>query len=300
VSSAIRAPCDVFDANRYAKGTGANSATSRDRVWQRTIVSAPPRLLQFRVSHYNEKVRWALDHKRWAHVRETLVPGFHIPRVRSLTSQNQLPVLVLDGIPLVGSSRILADIERRRPEPRLVPENPGERARALAIEKFFDDEVAPDLRRLFWSIYLRHPGLCARMATDGFSAATRVAWRAFFALARPRFRSNMGIDVARICTAHKRLGAYFDLLESEIGPSGYLVGDRFGLADLAAAAIMTAVVRPPEFPYPLPEPWPRELVELRQSVSDRAGFRWVLDIYARHRGMSSDVARDRATFLPGS
>ena len=32
-----------------------------------------PRLLHFRVSHYNEKVRWTLDHKRWAHFREALV-----------------------------------------------------------------------------------------------------------------------------------------------------------------------------------------------------------------------------------
>jgi hypothetical protein len=67
------------------------------------------------------------------------------------------------------------------------------------------------------------------------------------------------------------------------------VGDRFGVADLAAAAVMTAIVRPPEFPYPLPEPWPSALVELRQGVAGRPGFRWVLDIYARHRGVSCEI-----------
>ena len=67
------------------------------------------------------------------------------------------------------------------------------------------------------------------------------------------------------------------------------MGDRFGIADLSAAAVMTAIIRPPEFPYPLPEPWPPELVELRKSVADRAGFRWVLDIYARHRSVSSEI-----------
>ena len=255
----------------------------------RQTVSSPPRLLHFRVSHYNEKVRWALDYKRWPHVRETLVPGFHIPRVRSLTGQTELPVLVLDGTPLAGSSRILEEIERRRPEPPLFPRDPGGRERARTIEKFFDDEVAPDLRRLFWSAYLERPADCARMATDGFSSATLVAWRAFFPLARPLFRRNMGVDAARIGVAREQLGAYFDRLEAEIGPSGYLVGDRFGVADLAAAAIMTAIVRPPEFPYPLPEPWPAELVELRESVSTRFGFRWVLDVYARHRGTSSEI-----------
>jgi len=252
--------------------------------------STTPRLLHFRVSHYNEKVRWALDHKGWSHVREALVPGFHIPRVRALTGQNQLPVLILDGIPLTGSSRILAEIERLRPAPALFPQDPAERARASAIESFFDDEVAPDLRRLFWSTYLDRAADCARMATDGSSAVTRTAWRVFFPIMRPLSRRNMGIDAGRIRRARERLGSYFDRLESEIGPSGYLVGNRFGVADLAAAAIMSAIVRPPEFPYPLPEPSPPELVALRQSVADRSGFRWVLDVYARHRGTSSEQA----------
>jgi len=59
--------------------------------------ATPPRLWHFRVSHFNEKVRWALDHKRWPHTRKTLIPGFHVAAARWLSGQNQLPVLrVLD------------------------------------------------------------------------------------------------------------------------------------------------------------------------------------------------------------
>src|SRR5512134_1068032 len=94
--------------------------------------------------------------------------------------------------------------------------------------------------------------------------------------------------------ARGRLQSHVDRLESEIGANGYLVGDRFGVADLAAAAVMTAMIRPPEFPYPLPEPWPPELLELRASVAHRPGFRWVLDIYARHRGTSCEIRSLRA------
>ena len=250
----------------------------------------PPCLLHFRVSHYNEKVRWALDHKRWPHIRQALVPGFHVPCVRLLTGRNKLPVLVIDGAPLVGSNRILAESERQRPDPPPYPADPAERARALAIEAFFDEEVAPDVRRLFWSAYLDRTAQCARMATDGFGARARLVWHTFFPLMRPLFRGNMGVDAAGVHRARKRLGGYLDRLESAIGPSGDLVGDRFGVADLAAAAVMTAIVRPPEFPYPLPDPWPPELVQLRESVAGRAGFRWVLEIYARHRGRSSEIA----------
>lgn len=250
---------------------------------------APPRLLHFRVSHYNEKVRWALDFKHWPHVREALVPGFHVARVRWLTRQSKAPVLVVDGNPLVESSRILQQIERLRPDPPLYPEDPAARARALAIETYFDEEVAPALRRLFWATYLDRPAECARMATDGFGAGTRVVWRACFPLMRPFFRRNMGVDAGRLAVAHERLAGYFDRLESAVGPSGYMVGDRFGVADLSAAAVMTAIIRPPGFPYPLPEPWPPALIELRENVAHRAGFAWTVEVYRRHRGTSCEI-----------
>jgi glutathione S-transferase len=42
-------------------------------------------LWQLRSSHYNEKVRWALDYKRVPHVRRSLVLGAHVFIARRLT-----------------------------------------------------------------------------------------------------------------------------------------------------------------------------------------------------------------------
>jgi glutathione S-transferase len=74
--------------------------------------ASPPRLWHFRVSHYNEKVRWALDHKRWPHTRKTLIPGLHVATARWLSGQNQVPILRIDGRVPAGSARILDEIER--------------------------------------------------------------------------------------------------------------------------------------------------------------------------------------------
>ena len=73
------------------------------------------------------------------------------------------------------------------------------------------------------------------------------------------------------------------------GAHGYLVGDTFSIADLSAAAIMSAIVRPPQFAYPLPEPRPQALVDLQGSLGERPAWRWVLDTYARHRGTSAEL-----------
>jgi glutathione S-transferase len=254
-------------------------------------MESPPHLLHFRVSHYNEKVRWALDWKGVPHTREALLPGFHIPRVRWLTGQHRLPVLVVGGAPLVGSNHILAELEGLHPDPPLYPSTPSDRARALEIQDYFDTEVAPALRRLFWSTYLDDAALCTRMATDGASPTLRAIWRGSFWFLKPAMKRNMGMDTEQLSRARKRLGAYFDRIEAELAGKEYLVGDRFGLADLSAAAVMTAIIRPPEFPYPLPEPWPEQLSELKQSVASREGFQWVEEIYRRHRSGSREITR---------
>ncbi len=248
------------------------------------------RLLHFRVSHFNEKVRWTLDFKKLPHVREAMRPGLHARRMKKLTGQPLVPVLIIDGTPIAGSARIIDELERRHPDPPLYPADPADRARALAIQQYFDDEVAPEVRRLFWSTYVPDSAATARVLSDGFGAGTRFLFRTAVPVLRAVFRKNIGLDPANIARARERLPAHFDHLEKQIGPSGYLVGDRFSIADLSAAAILTAILRPPQFSYPIPEPWSPGLVELRDSLAQRAGFRWVMDMYARHRGTSSEVA----------
>jgi glutathione S-transferase len=249
-----------------------------------------PHLWHFRVSHYNEKVRWALDHKRWPHRRTSLVPGFHIVRARSLSGQSQLPILELDGQLLLDSTHIIQEVERRQPLPALYPEDPAELARALTLEAYFDDEVAPALRLLLWDAYLKHPDLSARLAADGAPDWVRGAWRVLHPVFVPIFRSNIGLNSRTLRLARQRLSGYVTRLEDSVRPSGYLVGDRFSVADLSVAAVMAGLAGPPEFPYPLPQPLAPEFRELVESVHDRAGMRWVRDIYARHRGTSAEIA----------
>jgi glutathione S-transferase len=90
----------------------------------------PPRLWHFRVSHFNEKVRWALDHKRWPHTRTALLPGWHLPIARWVSGQSLLPILKIDGRVLAGSNHVLRELERLRPEPKLFPSDPVALARA--------------------------------------------------------------------------------------------------------------------------------------------------------------------------
>jgi glutathione S-transferase len=255
-------------------------------------------LLHFKPSHYNEKVRWTLDLKKVPHTREALLPGFHIPRVRRLTGQNLTPVLVIDGKAVCGSSRIIGELEKMYPDPPLYPEDAKERERALEIEKYFDEEVAPDLRRIFWSTYFDRKDDCIRMATDGFGSGIRTVWTVALPIMKPIFRKRLGVDAETVRAAIERVRGYFDRLESEIGSSGFLVGDRFTIADLGAASIMSGLVRPPEFAHPLPEPWPPGLIALHENMASHPAFRWVQGIFKKHRpkyGATNDTSTEAST-----
>ena len=153
-----------------------------------------PVLWQFRHSHFNEKARWALDWKGIPHVRRSLLPGPHIPRVLWMTRQKSLPVLVLEGRIITDSTRIIAALEEARPDPPLYPADAGERRRALELEDFFDEQLGPHIRRSLFHDLLPHTDYAAALVTTDVPAIVRRFYRALFPGIRLVMRADMGID----------------------------------------------------------------------------------------------------------
>jgi glutathione S-transferase len=83
------------------------------------VNASPPVLWHLKVSHYNEKARWALDYKGVPHLRRAEVPGAHRKVARELTGGSTFPVLVVDGDAIGDSTQIIEYLETRYPEPPL-------------------------------------------------------------------------------------------------------------------------------------------------------------------------------------
>ena len=202
-----------------------------------------------------------------------------------------LPVIDIDGTRIGDSTRIIEQLELRWPDPPLYPSDPDERRRALEIEDFFDEHCAHELRRVMFDPFLKHPELMAE-ATGSDRRRGGTAMKAVFPIVNRAVRSKYDINTPRVEESRAVVVAALDRIEAELGPSGYLVGDSFSVADLTAAAILSPLVRPPEFPYHQVDPAkdPPELRSWYEPLTERPAWRYMLDMYARHRGTSTEVA----------
>jgi glutathione S-transferase len=249
-----------------------------------------PELWQFTSSHFNEKARWALDFKRIPHVRHSLIPGFHVPVIKRMTGKTTVPVLKLNGAAISDSSRIIEALERAYPEPALYPADADERSRALDLEDYFDEELGPYIRRWIFHVILPHPEFVRAAFVSHASKGAQLAHRALSPLFGAIMKRQMNINPASAEVARGKTMAAMDRLAKELRPSGYLVGDRFTIADLTAAALLSPLVRPPEFPYKAALALPEPLAKIRDSLSTHPAYRWTLQAYAQHRGESAEVA----------
>lgn len=238
-------------------------------------------LYQFQGSHYNEKVRWALDLKRVPHERHSLLPGPHMPTMKRLTGRTTTPALV-DGETVVsGSTAILEHLERRFPEPRLFPEDPVEREQALAIVHHWDAEVGVAVRLLKFHEVLEADYVLGTFARDS-TALTRATYRLAFPVIQRVMIRRMDIDAANAAKARDVAREAFDFVAKAPSEAGYLVGDRFGVADLTCAALL--------MPYVDVSAWggPRDAGTERNRAfldewRDHPGSEWVRTMYRRHR-----------------
>jgi glutathione S-transferase len=244
------------------------------------------------VSHYNEKVRWALDYKGIEHERKAPPPPLHMAAALALTRGRAatFPLLQLDGRAIGDSTAIIAALEERDPDPPLYPSDEADRARALELEDFFDEELGPHIRLLAWHELLldkpRAEAVALKMVPAPLQRFPGVARQAGSLFLNARFHVG---DSDRAAIARDKVLGALDRLEAELGEDEYLVGDAFSVADLSAAALFYPLVAPPEGPQVITDP-PAGWEELRAPLKERPGYRWVEETFRLHRERGASAA----------
>jgi glutathione S-transferase len=258
-----------------------------------SATDALPVLWHLKVSNYNEKARFALDYKGVPHVRRAVQAGRHPEVARRLTGGETFPVLVADGEAIGDSTRIIAWLEEHRPEPPLYPADADERARALELEDFFDEQLGPYVRRLVIHHMLPDAALFLGAFVPDMSRARRRLLTPAFPLLRRRLIRDFELDDRGLTESWERIATAGERVRAELGDGGYLVGDRFTVADLTLAALVAPAIAPEQFPYPQPQRDHPRLAPLRAALDEAGIGDFCRKMYARHRGTSAEVRDGR-------
>lgn len=250
-----------------------------------------PELFQFSFSHYNEKARWALDYKKVVHVRRSLLPGPHMPVMLRLSGQSQTPALRAGGETITGSARIIDWLEQNHPEPALYPSSPEDRARALEIQRWFDEKLGSGIRRAFFFETLSDGRPLADMMSQDFNPVVRLAYRTAFPATRMLMKREMRITKGGAARGRSVTREALDFVAERTGRDGYLVGNHFSVADLAAASLLAVTCFPKGYGAQPAKPYPPGLSRWLSRWESHPTLDWVREIFRKHRGKSAEIKK---------
>lgn len=129
------------------------------------------------------------------------------PEFRAASPFGKMPALVDGDYQLADSSAIIHYLEAKYPVPELIPSDPRERGRTIWFDEFADTLLFACGAKMF-----------------------------FNRIVAPRFLGRDGDLKVADAAERDELPPLLDYLENVIPDSGYLVGDRLTLADIAVAS----------------------------------------------------------------
>ncbi len=240
-------------------------------------------LHQFRFSNFNEKARWALAFKGLYLPRKDYLPGPHGGQIKKLCPESFTPVLEWDGDHIQGSAEVIDHLEKVQPEPPLYPADPVEKEEALRVQAHFDEKVGPEVRRALFLDTMSDAAYMANLFAGGKPWLVRKSYGAMLPLVRPLMRSAMDLSMDKQSAALKATEEGLDLIGEQSRTTGYLVGDRFSVADLSAAALLSITANPDHPDMKRPEPMSKTTRAWMDRWKDHPGTQWIKEMYARHR-----------------
>jgi glutathione S-transferase len=220
------------------------------------LMTAPvrPILITISMSHYCEKARWALDRAGIAFDERAHLPGLHRIAVRRAGGRLTVPVLVCDRGVIGESSDIVAYADARAtPERRMIPEDPALAAEARALADDLDERLGPHTRRWVYYRLSRRRDLAGPTVTLGVPAWQRRSFALTYRPINAVVHRILDITPETVRESETMFRTVFDEVGARLADGrGYLVGDRFSIADLTFAALAAPLVLPPEYAVPLP------------------------------------------------
>jgi glutathione S-transferase len=216
----------------------------------------PNVLITIPISHYCEKARWALDRAGVDYEERPHLQLIHWIAVRRAGGGRTAPVLVCGDRVIADSAEIVAEADAQAPpDRRLYPDDPDGVAEIRALEGDFDTRLGPQGRLWMYNGLRGRRDIAVGYACTGVPAWEGRVLRLAYPAAAWAINRYLGITPAAAAEAEADVRETFDAVAERLGDGRrYLFGERFTAADLTFSALAAAVLMPPEYGVPLPQP----------------------------------------------
>ncbi|MGB3694617.1 MAG: glutathione S-transferase family protein [Spirulinaceae cyanobacterium] len=194
-------------------------------------------LYQFEMSQYSEKVRLILDYKGLDYRKIEVAPGVGQIELYQKSGQRQVPVLKDGDIYVADSTEIALYLDRKYPDPPLLPIDPKERGLCLLIEEWADVSIGAKGRKAFVGALNKNANFRTSILPRDTPDFLKTLVGSLPGEVLDALGSGVGFGGSAVKDAQNALkqdlGALCLLLEN----SPYLVTDRPTLADFAVAGL---------------------------------------------------------------
>lgn len=208
------------------------------------------RLITLPISHYCEKVRWALERQNLPFREEGHVPVFHALHTlpTSRFSSRAVPILV-DGNSVISDSSVcLRHLQELHGAAWLYAP-----PQAAALEAEFDEQLGPHSRCLLYFHALPDKQCLLPVFRQRVPALEALFAGPCFPVMRLIMRRTMKIDAEAAARSREHAVRIFDRVAERLRDGRrYLCGAEFSAADLAFAALAAPLVLPREYGGALP------------------------------------------------
>ncbi|MBI1422509.1 MAG: glutathione S-transferase [Gammaproteobacteria bacterium] len=243
----------------------------------------PTLLYQFPVSHYCEKARWALDYKGVPFKTQTLLPGPHIKKIKSIAADSSVPVLRMQNTIIQGSDQIIDYLDATVSEKPLTPQDSKLREQAADWERFAADKIADPLRCFYYHYLLDEPKTLIPLFCEDGPWYGNLLMRLIFKRLGRRMRAVAKINPRTAGVAMHVVDKALTTLEKQLQTQPFLVGDRFSRADLSVCALLSPLVLPERGYMKARSLTATALQDYRKAHISSPVFRWVNTIYNTYR-----------------
>ena len=250
-----------------------------------TVSQEKPLLIAIALSHYCEKVRWALDYLDIDYVEENHTPFFH----RQYTSRyggTSVPVLVAEDKALTDSHDILQYLDSISEDIKLYPQDPQLRDRVKNLEKLFDEKLGVATRLYGYYYALDKPFSIAIAWGIKAPFMERIKTVLSFPKIPQLLQQFYNVTPETKDAALKEVKEVFGMVDRELSSDQkYLVGDCLSTADITFAALASPILRPqnhPVYSSELSKISPERLSVIEELRSTPAG-QLAMRMYREHR-----------------